>query len=46
MVATGRETSGFMKETEQIGSMPDEMLEVTTLYSEMKQWILELCVKE
>lgn len=31
---------------QQIGSMPDEMLEVTTPHSETKQWILELCMKE
>lgn len=46
MVATGRERSGFMQETEQIASMLDEMLEVTTLHSEIEQWILELCMKE
>lgn len=46
MVATGRERSGFMQETEQIASMLDEMLEVTTLHSETEQWILELCMKE
>lgn len=33
------------KRQEQIASMPDEMLEVTTLHSETELMILELCMR-